>query len=297
MKYFLYLFLFVIMLFQSQAQDLIVTTKQDSIKCKILEVDSGRIKYAQQFSSRSKVTYIDTDEVKEYVRDFYTSDVIAGETEIRSSYQQTKSKKEKNEKDSLFLKNRFNFNLDFGYAYRYARVSDDLPFELKQYFDDMRWGPQISACFNYYFWDDKGLGFQYSKYMQSNDLTTTEGIKLMSDDISLQTYSASYIERYYLFKKSVLATLGVSLGYVSYYNDAYLEGNKIEITGNTFSYGLDATIHYFIADNMSIGPKINLFQSILRKVEYKHGSNTEKAEGEDNMGRIGVGVFFQIHFK
>lgn len=298
----LFTFLFAIITLSTvKAQDLIVTTKNDSIQCKILEIDSDMIKYANSSGRRSsRITSIDMDEVKNYVKGYYSEKtdlpVTAGEKAFSpssNSYKQSRSNEPLIEQ--VYLNNKLSFSIEYGRSYRIAALDEDIS-DFEDYFDDMRWGPQVGTRINYFFWDNIGLGFVYHYYNQSNELVNDNGIKLISDNISMNYFGPSYIERYFLFNNKILATIDVSLGYMSFYNDGYAEGRKIELSGGSFAYALNATANYFITHNMSIGANLNFYTGVLKEIELKSGNEKGKATVKESLAHVGFTAVFQIYF-
>lgn len=278
-------------LFNLNAQDLIVSTKTDSINCSITKIDSENISYKfTQPGGNVISTQIPLSLVLEYDRGYY-------KRIERHKYSQTPG----NYSMQLVV------SVHGGYSHRTAPVMDGLGYVLTEYMKSLKPGYNLGADIIYYFSNTRGFGVKLSRFGASSSM---EGVSLpdglggeikgtMSDNIRISFAGPVYSMRLVSpnGKHSMLMNLGA--GYMAYQNNAtyvYL----YTITGNAAGIVYDLGYNYGLTKNLTLGIQTSLYAGILTEYKITNGQNTENIElSEDEregLGRIDLSVKLSYRF-
>lgn len=276
----------------SGAQDLIVTTRGDSIKCTISTVTPNRLFFTVQMEDYRRPDNIALEDVAMYKRDGYFP-VIMGD--VRSE----RSKEVAPPEEHGWL-----MSGSFGFSHRTAPIDDGLPSELEDYVNGQRSGLHASGTLHYFVTDGVAIGLQYNGFFGArnsmpitvllDDSTTLDGV--LAEDVRLR-----YLGLDFLFRpirlRSVTPFGAVSLGRLVFEDRATLI-NNFTITGSALALNVRAGLECSIGPKLSVGVSVGYFISRISRVEVDTGSQksgfTLPDRGEENVDRVDVGLVARV---
>lgn len=249
---------FVLLAKAVTAQDLIVTVKNDSIRCKITNDDFSYIYYTLSDKSVDKIK---TTEVK-FIRLNYVDQKTVISTSILPKEPINASK------------NEFSLDLKIGPSYLSAKTLNSGNDIYDRYKNNLKLGYHFTLGMNYGIKENIGLGVQFKRFYSSNSINTFEfrdssnvsTFGKLSDKISVDFYAIKFIGKKSIADKNIDIFTGVSIGYVKYNNDSYAI-IPINISGNSVGYQYEFGIDYKISKKLGVELAVNLFQSTLKKQE------------------------------
>ena len=244
-----------------KAQDLIVTSEGDSLNCRITKQNAQFVHFTFAKGGLAKNTLLPANKVATVQKGFYgSSQLPAGMSSVSG-------------KDY----SKWQYGVRAGYAYRTAKVSDQISSQYQDYMKKLKSGFVLGGDIHYFVSEPLGFGLKYSFNKHKNE----EGIDV-KDDISMHYIAASMLNRYVLVNPRNTFLLGINLGYQSYKDKTIVIGNHVDVTGSTAGFGLDAgfahqlsagsAIHFGLAYNMATLYKIKVGQgSIKQTVKLEKG--------------------------
>lgn len=166
-------------------------------------------------------------------------------------------------------------NLEGGYSYRTASVGGGVPDVLKSYIEDLMSGSNIAITASYFFGKKYGICLHFSRAMFSNSkgnlvaydaAGTVLGTGSVEDDIAISMYSVGLAERH-VFKQGKVIFIGnLSLGPVTYVDEAKALGNSLEYKGSTFGFCGLLGLDFKITPNVALGADISYVVATLQSV-------------------------------
>ncbi len=276
------------------AQDLIVTTKNDSIKCKIVKDDIEFIYYVSTSGNRLESNQIKTSEVKQ-IRRNYTANSSKTSTPANNT-----SIKE-------LPKGNFRIYASGGFSYLSAKSLSTSNAILDDYLDELKSGYNFTIGANYYGRKNLGLGIKYLGFNTRNNLENVaftdsqNNVKYgnLSDNVLVSFYAASFVGKAPFYNNKLELLLGLSVGYVSLKNNStYI--NPISISGNTIGYLYEIGFDYKFNDKWAVGIDMNIFQAIMRKYTYETAGTTYTKTLDkdklDNISRFDISGGIRMYF-
>ena len=261
------------------SQDLIVTTSNDSINCKITKVKRNQLYFVFKKNNEAQSTLIPLENVASYKYDFYEEPNIS--------------------KDEIpgFNKNSgFRIAINSGYSYDPGKEYDSGSSELNDYFDKLRSGYHIEGSAIYLFDEYFGLGVRYSHFRAKNELIGAFGDPsvVYRNDISTNFIGPQFSLRFLNQSKKNAFFLNSSIGYLSYENEQDYS-NPVKITGNAIGFVSEVAYDIGISENWSLGLQIGITAGRVKKVTLEDGTSTEEIELPSNQrpqgsGRIDFGI-------
>ena len=255
----------------SVAQDLIVTTKGDTLHCKILGIEKHSIKYSFKTDNGTEVTNeIDGSEVKQ----IYSKEIqdLAQKNATATASEETQNKEE----------NRvFRIYGGWAYSYRLGEAKSDIP-ALKSLLEDIKSGYEISGGIHLFITPKWAVGADFHLHKASAELSTYNLDAKM--DVGILYIGPSVL----FFNEDKIGTFDavMGLGYVGY-TEKNTANNKSE-TDKKASVGLTASAEYLfkIGDHFSIGPKLGF---VLSSATIKDNSSKEE-DRTLNLSTINLGL-------
>ena len=203
-------------------------------------------------------------------------------------------KRRETRKDSII--NRWRVNFEYGYSYRTAKVSDDIPSEFKSYINKLKSGSNFNLDISYFISNMYGIGFKYSIFQSSNrmgDLLMIDentgnilAVGSMEDNISVSLIGPSFVERHFASKNKIIVIANVMLGLLSYKNDSELFDIPISIDGSSIGFNGSLGIDYLFSSHWALGVSLSYTTGSLNKLTID-GYETELSEPE-NLSRIDI---------
>ena len=255
----------------SVAQDLIVTTKGDTLHCKILGIEKHSIKYSFKTDNGTEVTNeIDGSEVKQ----IYSKEIqdLAQKNATATANEEAQNKEE----------NRvFRIYGGWAYSYRLGEAKSDIP-ALKSLLEDIKSGYEISGGIHLFITPKWAAGADFHLHKASAELSTYNLDAKM--DVGILYIGPSVL----FFNEDKIGTFDavMGLGYVGY-TEKNTANNKSE-TDKKASVGLTASAEYLfkIGDHFSIGPKLGF---VLSSATIKDNSSKEE-DRTLNLSTINLGL-------
>lgn len=273
MKTTLTMFVLAFAVLQSiQAQDLIVTKKNDSISCKIMKLKKDNIYFVFKNNDIYQSTLLPEAEVASYSYDFFENDPIP--------------------KDSLpgFVE-QTGFRLAFngGYSYDPAKISNSTPVFLEEFTKQLRSGYHIEGSAIYFFDRIFGIGLKYNLFKTKNTLnnvifTNTDGSEIigtLENDISVSFVGLVLATRLLGKKSNNAVLINSAIGYLSYQDDQLL-AIPIKSTGNALGINTNVGYDYELSDNFFVGVQVGITSGRIKELDIESSSGTETVELPDD---------------
>jgi hypothetical protein len=298
-----------------RSQDTIITTRQDTISCKILSISPTHINYEQKVGNRQAIgKFIPVGEVSKYYRSDSQWD------------------------DKKFFSSRpahpWRVSLQTGFAHLTASSSDteremqDMGVpksEVKSYFKHLKNGLYLSGDVHYFFNDFMGAGVKYSFFHSSADVefaynaippsyvsyysSYEHNIMGVDDRLYIHYVGPSLITQHWLDKKQTFQLLAeLSIGYAYYRDEArinpYLYSNSFTLgtlgEGKSLGGNVEAALAYYPSTWLSVSANVGFFSAVFKKMDIttSEGSYTEKFDKNnyENASRINASLGVQFHF-
>lgn len=259
---FLFLIIFVNIAF---SQDLIVTTDNDSINCKITKIDNTYIHFTFKQDNKALTTLIPLVKMKSHLYNYY-------------SYTEAPTAKSPKLKDYP----KFRISLGGGFSYRTAKVASTVPSELVDYMKKLKLGFNFYADGAGYFNRFIGLGgsckwFRTSASMEG--IFNVNGNMLhtgtISDNINILFVGPMFSARFLNKTKRHALHLNASIGYMGYWDDAILV-YPYRIQGNTVGFVSEIGYDVRITDDLLIGFQLSAVSGVLSSYTQSSGYSSQK---------------------
>jgi hypothetical protein len=248
------------------AQDLIITSENDSISCKIGKVGKDYIYFTFWQGWEAKNTLLPVSQVKQY-RYGYTQ-------AYKAAYLKGKSFP------------HFRAAVNGGWSRRPFKLSSDIPDDFKSYASSLKSGLHYSVDASCFFTEYLGVGLKYHSFRARNELdniyvkyedgSTQSGA--MSDDITIRfigpVFSVRLLDRN---KKNAFLT-NFGLGYVDYKDNAVLISSDFTLSGYTTGWVLDVGYDVGISKNMALGFQLSYTRGILTRLHRSEGGQASTVD-------------------
>ncbi len=275
MKKLVLIFIFFSIAYLSNAQDYIVTVKDDTFECKITKITERFIHFDYKVRDEIRSTVILLDQVKSYDRGVKSADSPSNSSgantnpapnreQSPSPYNtyndQYNANKEKYDKDTddESRAGLLRLNIIGAYSYLTAKGASGLSADLREYEDELRSGYQFGASFHYFPYESQtGYGLRISRTGTSNsgtfsffdpDLQESFTISV-EDNISMVYIGPHFCGRYPTGLDQSAFIIGSSIGYFSYINNAFA-GQSINIRGEGLGLMLDLGFDIQVAEGI-----------------------------------------------
>jgi hypothetical protein len=285
MKKILILFVSAFFTFTGFSQDLIVTNEGDSLNCKITKIEPDKIHFTHNHNGELRETFLPVSSVKVYQQDYFDKpDIPLAKAQNRGNYP------------------RVRLAAQGGWSYRIAKTPEGMSSLLEEYVKDLKSGYNLGADFSYFINEGIGLGFKYNYYKSNNHMDDvyieyddgTMDYGIMEDNIAINFYGPGFYTRSLSSNHNNALIAAISLGYISYKNEAVFITEDFTIEGSSFGMVLDLGYDIGISDDMAIGLQLSFTLGTLSKLEVDYGSHTETIELDpdnyENLSRIDLSI-------
>ncbi|MBO9617351.1 MAG: outer membrane beta-barrel protein [Dyadobacter sp.] len=251
MKNFLFTFLlWLIGTMAAHAQDLIVTTSGDSIRCKITREQNDFVYYTYKKFGVPAKTLIAVGNIADKRTGFYNEPV---------------------EGISMPKFRRWQYRFQGGYSRRVARISDQVPPGTMSYLKKMKSGYTLGGDIHYFISEPFGLGAKYSySHYQHKAIN-------FRDRILLNYFAVSGLNRLTLRSGSEVY-IGANMGYQSYKDQMISNGVLVGITGGTVGVGLEAGYGMRMSDASKLYLNFSVMSGTVTKVNVNTGGRKETVQ-------------------
>lgn len=272
-----------------RAQDLIVTSDNDSLNCKITKLKSDYIYFTFKHKNEVRSTLLPLNQVKYHQLGYYSvAEVPAQKGVWRELYP------------------HFRVGVNGGLSFRMAKLDDRIPMDQRTYARDLMSGSHFSADMAYYFSEQLGVGLMYSRFGASNSMANasltfpdgSHGYGKLSDDITISFIGPLFSTRLYSRSKSTCFIFNVGLGYLGY-NDKAVYGSDLTIKGSTGGFYAGAGYDVNLSEKFALGVQLSLLGGSLTKLKVTNGFTTQTVElpkdGYENLSRIDLSVGLRLN--
>lgn len=289
MKNRIYLLLFVILISinYSSAQDLIVTNSGDSIRCKISSIKYERIFFILTDGDQQTSSFLPVNDISYYSVDYYG--------EIKPTAKRPSVSR--------------NVNLDISanaaFSYRIAPVEGGNALE-EDYYRGLKKGFNYGADLIFYFNDVYGIGLKYSASNYKNELkdisiTYQNGVVRygdISDNISVSYIGPGLFTRRLTKNMKGYWVMGMTIGYIRYFDDCKVI-DPMTVSGETIGLGFDVSYDHQIYPGVSLGGKVSYITGNLTEVKIDDGTSVSviklQAGQYESLSRIDAGLVLKLN--
>lgn len=271
-------------------QDLIVTSKGDSINCKITKERDDFIYFTFLVDQEVRKTLLQKSAVKTFSKDYFSQSLIP------SDYQSPRQN---------YTKIRISVN--GGYSYRFAKISESVPNEYRDYMKKLKSGNHFSIDGSYFLNESIGLGIKYSQFNSQEDFGTVNydfnqdgriDVGQMNDNMTISFVGPLVTSCIPSANKKNALFSNIAIGLLSYKDNGtmiipvVLEGSTLGLVG-------DIGYQIGIAKNLSVAFTLSYTLGQLSKVEQTINGYTNTIELDDdnheNLGRIDFSIGLVFH--
>lgn len=258
------------------SQDLIVSTKGDSINCRMTLIDTAQIFFDiyQEKNDAYINTFLENEEVSSYKIDFFGT-----VNRTRKSTDTTPVFIENTPRDYPILR----VGIYGGYSHRTASIPSDYSADEKNYLKGLKPGSHFGGDICLYFDEFRGIGFKYLVSNSSNTYNNNVYIEAldgsraygnMSDDIAIKYYAAILSTRN-IFQKTKNVFYGnIGLGYMGYTNNITYVLNFIE-TGATLGVSFDLGYDIRLTEGIALNLQASYLGGSLTRMTISYGGEQE----------------------
>ena len=263
-----------------QAQDLIVTSRGDSINCKITKTTRDYIYFTFKHEAEIRNTLIPLYQISTHQKDYFSV------SELPVNY--TLDKKFPH----------FRVAFDGGWQYRTAKIADGLDSEWREHYKKMKSGFHYDLQASYFFIESMGIEAVFSQQFFGNTgdgyLKDEEGnftaLGKIKDQISFNYIGANYLLRLFDSKKKNCWLFSIGFGYMGYKDRLFFDNvEQIKITTGTLGSSMAVGYDIGISQNFGIGFKLSLMGGTFRDYKQtKDGITTNETMPEKQFEGLGT---------
>lgn len=244
------------------AQDWIVITSGDSIKCKIWAVDDGQIVYQTPDETRPQILPIEL--VADYLI-YVPKTYPEFKPDPLSDLQPNDIKKESSNKG-------LRIGLMAGYTYMLAPISKDTPTKLKSYAKKSKSGYHMNVDLSYFFGKYFGLGIDYSHVGLKGHSETFGGYfsgYRYEHDIKIDYWGIRPMARLASKDNAIRFLPGIGIGYVNYITKVANGYNSTKnLRAGTFGIEVHLNLELRIAKGFYTAFAVNLMTALVTSDSY-----------------------------
>jgi hypothetical protein len=204
--------------------------------------------------------------------------------------------------NKYIFKHKIRLNVDYGYSSRRAKISSDIPPELKDYMNDLKSGTNFNVDFSYFISNQYGIGLKYSKFFTSGFIDgiavtdpvsgTVLGIGMIEDNMSISFIGPAIFERRAVIPEKLLLIANLSVGQISYFDDGELLTYPIKLEGKTIGFSGTIGLDFLITKNFAIGINFSYLYGEIRNIKV-NGESIDLDENE-SMNRWDFNIGFKL---
>ncbi|MEN8251803.1 MAG: hypothetical protein ABFS32_22980 [Bacteroidota bacterium] len=269
------------------SQDLVVTSKEDSIYCKISKIDTDYLYFTFRSSTGiDQYSQLPIDQVVSYERKYFArQDALASGEDPKGIV----------------------MALYGGYAYRTAKISPDIPYNLDDYVKSLKSGYSFGGDLTYFFSESLGIGVKYTQFRTSGMI---ENIRLpdggggtslgtIEDNIFITFIGPALAYRLSGTNNKNALVMNLGIGYVTYLDDGTYF-TYLTLEGNTIGMVLDLGYEIGLSDNFALGFQASTSAGVLTEYVLSNGSTSQTIELEkeqyEGLGRVDLSVRLKYRF-
>ena len=273
------IFLFFAATYDIVAQDLVVTSKNDSINAKITKIKKGMLHFNFVKDGEVRKTLLPLAEVKVQQKDFFLKSEVPADYKPKNSYTGPK----------------YRIALNGGLSYQTAKTSSSVPDALRDHAKQLKsgynWGADIHFLTSEYF----GFGLKYNTFYSSN-VENNVNLTLPDNTVLYGIKDVNYI---HFIGPSVLFKIvssngknawvsSASIGYMGYKQEQQIGNRNFTYTAATLGGNLDFGYDIYLSKKLSLGLMVSFVAGSLGEVDLEENgiSQTIELDERENLSRI-----------
>ena len=263
------IFLFFAATYDIIAQDLVVTSKNDSINAKITKIKKGMLHFNFVKDGEVRKTLLPLAEVKVQQKDFFLKSEVPADYKPKNSYTGPK----------------YRIALNGGLSYQTAKTSSSVPDALRDHAKQLKsgynWGADIHFLTSEYF----GFGLKYNTFYSSNvennvnltlpDNTVLYGIK---DVNYIHFIGPSVLFKFVSSNGKNAWVSSASIGYMGYKQEQQTGNRNFTYTAATLGLNLDFGYDIYLSKKLSLGLMVSFVTGSLGEVDLEENGISQAIE-------------------
>ncbi|SMD32706.1 hypothetical protein SAMN04488029_1057 [Reichenbachiella faecimaris] len=215
--------------------------------------------------------------------------VHAQEILTKGTYQQVPAAHAENDIDFSSYHKSWRIGIQAGLSYRIAFNPNDMPPQVDNYLNKLKWGINVSVNVAYFLNEGKfGLGAKYSFFGTKNEddfhLINDQGVSelvTISDRINIHFAGPAFFFRLNSKENLNAFVFHASMGFMSYQNQATLF-QDYTITGYTVGVCASASYDIATSDQSAVGIQFTLYSGALQEYTLDDGTTSQKIVLEEH---------------
>lgn len=267
--------------FSANAQDLLVTTKGDTLNCKITKEDTEYVYFSFKKDGEVRNTLVGKRQVQVIQKDYFDQPEISSE-EIK--------------KISPKTHHPLKIGISGGWGYRTSKIIAQNA-EQANYLKGLRAGFQVGLDVDYYFNNYAGAGLKYSLFHAS-----ASGRVLgsdMKDNTSIHFIGPTFSTRFMNASKKNAFIMNLSLGYLGYFDSGKVEGLPVKITASTLGTALDLGYEVGLSSHVALLFQVSSVLGSFSEMNVSSNGYSEKMtlpdDQKESLNRIDLSVGIRVH--
>lgn len=245
-------------------QDLVVTSGNDSLNCKITDVDKDYLHFTFMQGQEVRHTLLPLDKVKDYEKDYFAKPEIPPDQNIKLSGSHP----------------RVRAGAYGGWSYMTAKAGDGLTPSAEEYVKNLKTGHHWGADISFFTSENIGFGLAWSMFRTTNVLdgvsvldTLTGQVRIgrLMDDMTIQYIGPTFCTAISSASGKSRFMSVFSLGYMPYKNNAVVV-DQFTLKSWTVGLLLDLGYEMAIAKDLYLGLSASWKGGTLNHYQYTNGS-------------------------
>jgi len=257
------------------AQDLIITTTNDTIQCRITKIEADFYHFTLKYGEEYRNTLISINDVKKVERNLEGAELIPEEMMSNSN--------------SSSLHGYFSG----GWGHRTAKISSDFSSDQREYLEELMNGYNLEGGIHYYISDAIGYGLSFSSFRAQNEIATFD----ISNDMTITYVGPSIQTRLDGLSEDLYFITSTSLGYLKYHDDLR-DGGDILIESSTLGLKFDLKMGVPISEKYGMLIGATYLQGVLSDFTLSANGQTETIELDkenyEGLNRIDLNIGFYL---
>lgn len=273
-KQLLILILFCFGMRSAFAQDLIVTTSNDTLNCKITNITDDFVFFYFQPSGKTIKARAKRSTVKEYQTDYFDVPEITDPKALRAT---------------MMPHHSVRFSANGGWNFRLAKMSPSVTGDYRDFTRKLTNGPQYGGSVKFLIQDILTLGLHYNQYQRSNSMDVYTEIDneyvfgTLNEEVRITFIGASGGLFAYVSENNRHAiSFGYLVGCLKYLDEGNLFEVPFKIEGKSFGFGFEVNYDYFLTKHLAVGAETSLMFGAARHLTVTEGSHVSAVDLADS---------------
>lgn len=182
------------------------------------------------------------------------------------------------------LNNKIRTTISSGFEYRLGKTAPGVD---KYYIKGIRSGENLNADISYYFKSSSAIGLKYTSFWSAG---TTFNVPNVISNINVSYLGPILYTNIPLHSQKSILSYGLSLGYIYYKDDGWINNEKTMIKGNTIGGLMELCYDFKIYRNFYIGINTGFSTGVLSKVSLNGVDITLDKEEKENLSKVFASV-------